>query len=48
MSELLVSEINIVPIPREAGLAVQRKIVGQYLKLIEDLTKGDATNGQQP
>ena len=36
------------PITREAGLIVQKKIVGQYLKLIENLTNGDKENGQEP
>ncbi len=35
------------PINRETGLIIQRKIVREYLKLIENLTKGEAPNGEQ-
>ena len=37
----------IYPINKEAGSIVQRQIVEQYLKLIENLAKGNDKNGQE-
>lgn len=34
------------PINKETGFIIQKRIVEQYLKLIENLTKGDKANGQ--
>lgn len=34
------------PITKEAGLIIQKQIVERYIKLMEDLTKGDDKNGQ--
>ncbi|MGA2775650.1 MAG: septation protein SpoVG family protein [Candidatus Omnitrophota bacterium] len=36
------------PITKEAGLAIQKQIVERYIKLMEDLTKGDSANGREP
>ncbi|MDD4980129.1 MAG: septation protein SpoVG family protein [Candidatus Omnitrophica bacterium] len=38
----------VYPITREVGLTVQKKIVEKYVKLIEDLTKGNGKNEQEP
>jgi len=39
-------QLNIVhPITKEVGLVIQKQIVEQYLKLMENLTKGEE-NGQ--
>ncbi|MDP3143505.1 MAG: septation protein SpoVG family protein [Candidatus Omnitrophota bacterium] len=35
------------PITKEAGLVIQEQIVEKYLKLMEDLAKGDAENEQE-
>lgn len=34
------------PITKEAGLVIQKRIIEQYLKLMEDLTKGAMNNEQ--
>ena len=40
-------QLSIVhPINKETGLLIQKQIAEQYLKLIEDLTKGEDRNGQ--
>jgi DNA-binding cell septation regulator SpoVG len=35
------------PINKETGFLVQRQIVEHYLKLVEELAKGDFSNGRQ-
>lgn len=41
------SQLSIVhPINREAGFIIQKQIVEKYIKLIENLTKGENKNGQ--
>jgi len=35
------------PINKETGAIVQKRLVEEYLKLVEDLTKGDITNEQK-
>jgi len=38
----------VYPINKETGEIIQRRLVGEYLKLIENLTKGDIPNGRMP
>jgi len=38
----------VYPINKETGEIIQRRLVEEYLKLIENLMKGDSTNGQKP
>lgn len=43
------AKLSIVhPINKETGSIIQKRIVEDYLKLIEDLTKGGIKNGQEP
>lgn len=42
------SQVSIVhPINKETGFVIQKRIVEEYLKLMENLTKGDAENERQ-
>jgi len=37
----------VYPINKETGAIIQRRLVEEYLKLIENLSKGDMSNGQK-
>lgn len=42
------TSLNIVyPINKETGVIIQRRLVEEYLKLVENLTKGDVPNEQK-
>ncbi len=37
----------VYPINKETGVIIQRRLVEEYLKLVENLTKGDVPNEQK-